>query len=156
MQHPYNYDGKETLLHSVATIGAEMNQQTNIIFPQLVTSSIASSMDTSKSVESFPHIPAYVPSSSALFLRWDTADSLEAPSFVTNIAQIWLTLLHSQAKFPAIAFTMDQIVFHLYLLPQPKNTERFLIQLYLLKRKTFKDMLKGSRTLSTPMYCFQH
>ena len=66
-QHPYNYDGKETLSHPVATIGAEMNQQTNIIFPQLVTSSIASSLDTSKSVESFPHPPAYVPSSSASF-----------------------------------------------------------------------------------------
>jgi hypothetical protein len=39
-QHPYNYDGKETLLRRVATIGAEMNQQTNIIFPQLVTSSM--------------------------------------------------------------------------------------------------------------------
>jgi hypothetical protein len=37
---------------------------------------------------------------------------------------------------------MDQIVFHLYLSQQPKNTERFLIQSYLLKRKTFEDMLK--------------
>ncbi len=104
MQHPYNYDGKETLLHPVATIGAEMNQQTNIIFPQLVTSSIASSLDTSKSVESFPHPLAYVPSSSASFLRRETADSLEAPSFVTNIAPNTANITSLSSEIPSDCF----------------------------------------------------
>jgi hypothetical protein len=103
-QHPDKYNGKEILLHPVATIGAEMNQQTNIIFPQLVTSSIASSLDTSKSVESFPHPPAYVPSSSALFLRRDTADSLEAPSFVTNIPPNMANITSLSSEIPSHCF----------------------------------------------------
>ncbi len=103
-QHPYNYDGKETLSHPVAMIGAEMNQQTNKIFQQLVTSSIASSLDTSKSVESFPHPPAYVPSFSASFLRQDTADLLEAPSFVTNIAPNMANITSLSSEIPSHCF----------------------------------------------------
>ena len=61
-------------------------------------------MDTSKSVESFSHPPAYVPSSSALFLRRDTADSLEAPSFVTNIAPNMANNTSLSSEIPSHCF----------------------------------------------------
>jgi hypothetical protein len=48
--HPYVYDGKEKSLEAVASMGAVMNQKTNILLPAFTTSSIASSWEMSESV----------------------------------------------------------------------------------------------------------
>jgi hypothetical protein len=66
-QNLYAYDSKEKFLEPVASMGAVMNQQTNILFPAFTTASIALGWEISKSVESLSFPPAFVPSSSALF-----------------------------------------------------------------------------------------
>ncbi len=149
-QHPYNYDGKETLSHPVATIDAEMNQQINIIFLQLVTLSIASSLDTSKSVESFPHPPAYVPLSSALFLRWDTADSLEAPPFITNIAPNMANITSLSSEIPSHCFYHGSNSISSLSSTTAKEYRKVPYTIIPFEKK------KGLRTPSTPVYCFQH
>jgi hypothetical protein len=83
-QHPYVYDGKAKFLEPVASMGAVMNQQTNILFPVFTTLSIASGWEMSESAQSLSLPSAYVPSPSASFLRRDTVISFESPSFVTN------------------------------------------------------------------------